>query len=40
MDAIKTVLGSLLAFIQEVFVAIGLDEGVAAIEEILAKFAA
>jgi len=39
-EALKTVLESLLAFIKEVFVAIGLDEGVKAIEDIVAKFAA
>ncbi len=40
MDAIKTVLGAFLAFIKEVWVAIEFEEGVQAIEDILAKFAA
>lgn len=40
MDAIKTVLGSLLAFIKEVWVAVGFEEGIKAIDDILAKFAA
>ncbi len=40
MDALKVVLGKFLAFIKEVFVAIELDEGVKAIEDILAQFAA
>lgn len=38
MDAIKKVLGALLAFVKEVWVAIGFEEGVAALEDLDAKF--
>lgn len=40
MDAIKTVLATFLDFVKEVWIAIEFEEGVKAIEDILAQFAA
>ncbi len=40
MDALVAILGKFLTFIKEVFVAIELEEGVKAIEDILATFPA
>lgn len=39
-EALKNVLGALLAFLKEVWTAVGFEEGVTAIDDILAKFAA